>query len=195
MTRPPADFSLGERPCGATDRDSNECQILVPTTEGYQYCRAGHLSICSSIRIPDTAWVTAQLVWFAHNIASNSTTQFCATARPDGSVKVSRRKTRLRTDLKYGVEPLERRAIVFTHYAARQVEEDGLSEADVRSVFENGLLFQNQPGRFRYRGLSVAGRPMHVVFRLNERHEAVVIAAFTEKESHSIEHFDLAEAS
>ena len=175
------DFAIGLRPCGVTNRETGECQHLVEAREGYHYCPAGHLSHCRGVRTPDTAHVTAQTVWFAHDAAANATVQFCATHRPDGTIRLVRRGVRVRTDLKYGIEPMAERTIVFTNHARRQMSAEAIEAADVRSVVLDGELLQEQPGKFRYRGVDAIGRALHVVYRLNVRHEVVVIATFVER--------------
>ena len=60
------------------------------------------------------------------------------------------------------------------------MESEGVSEADVHSVLVDGAIHQRQPGKFRYRGVVGDGRAIHIVYRFNVRHEAVVIAAFSE---------------
>lgn len=174
-------FPVDRRPCGVTDRDGDNCAELVEAAPGYRTCPQGHLSLGISLHRVDTAYLTARALWLAYDASADRTTQYLALHRPDGGVDLRSRERRPQPDLKYGLELLEERPIVLTKYAAKKMAEDRLDLADLRAVLVDGQLFQNQPGKFRYRGYDCDGRAIHVTFRLNLNHEIVVIAAFEEK--------------
>lgn len=117
--------------------------------------------------------------WQTFDPVSSTATWWAQFRQPDGSVTVRNKPGQKPVPaLRYGTEPLAERRIVYTDHGERERLADEISTDTVAAVVVHGEVWQRQHrGVIRSRGIDPAGRTVDVVWRLNRRHEIVVITA------------------
>lgn len=190
------------RPCASTDTTSGApCTHLVAAGVGARTCSAGHVSYGIAARehnavrsaganpVGEVAHLAEQrgdarrpevvARWQTYDSETNRATWWVALRADDGITTLrSRPGQKPVVALRYGTEPLSQRTVTWTHHARREMADEGIDADTVRDVLYHGAVWQQQHKRVvRMRGTDRRGRTIDVVYRINRRHEIVVITA------------------
>jgi hypothetical protein len=184
---PSGDLPRGARPCATVGIDGATCVEPVPAGQGPQRCSDGH----TTVGLPEPEDTPAQhhlapvvvARWLARDLVWQRTTKVVVTRTHDGTERLLRRLHKDDQAIKYGTEQLHERNLVLTHHAKAEMDDESIQLSDVWAALLEGEVHQRQPwGKVRMRAVDVTGRPIHVVYRLNTKHEIVVVTAFVESE-------------
>lgn len=196
------------RPCASTDTVSGvPCTHLVAAGVGVRTCSAGHVSYGIATRghatvrsaganpVGEVADLTERrgdtrrpdvvARWQTYDSETDRATWWVALRADDGTTTLrSRPGQKPVVALRYGAEPLSQRKVAWTHHARREMADDGIDADTVSDVLHHGVVWQQQHKRVvRMRGTDRWGRTIDVVYRINRRHEIVVITAMVVPES------------
>ena len=149
-------------------------------------CTDGHTTVgleSGPSRRGGTHAPTTIATWVAAVGPSGKCFRVVLTRRDNGSLRAAYLPWKVVPSVRYGAEPLGERAIVFTEHAVAEAQDEDITKDDIVHVFRTGTMTRVQPGLVRrIEGRDASGRTVVVCYRLNKRHEVVIITTFLNSE-------------
>jgi hypothetical protein len=177
------------RPCWTVDNDGKLCELYVEISEGPQLCGHGHttfgLVVKEQARYQGHPLSPATIArWMSYDAANQRAISTAVLRCHDGTERLLRRQAKVRPVLKYGAQPLTERSIVLTTHAREEMRDEEIETEDLWRVIVHGTVIQRQPyGVVRVSGTDTKGRLVVVCYRLNVRHEIVIVTTFLDTRS------------
>jgi len=177
-----AGVASGHRPCATLLANGAICSFDVPANLGDVTCQAGHCTVGlasgqsrrGGAHAPQTV-----ATWVVADAQAGRCLRVVLARRSDDTLRIAYLPWKTVPAARYGTEALSARVVVLTDHAAVEAFDEQISLEDIRLVLDTGTVTQVQPGLVhRIDGRATDGRPTAVCYRLNDRHEVVVITTF-----------------